>query len=293
MNFYVKNEAKKGVGKMRKNKLVAPVLKWVGGKRQLLDTFRPLLPKKITTYCEPFVGGGALLFHLQPNTAYINDINPELIRVYTVIKENVDELIEELEKFENTAEQFYAVRDWDRNKDYYSTLTDVQKAARVLYLNKTCFNGLYRVNNAGEFNSPFGNYRNPNIVNAPVLRAVSAYFNSADIRMTTMDYAKVLKNVPRGAFVYLDPPYDPVSETASFTGYSRGGFSREDQIRLRECCDDLNARGIKFMLSNSATEFILEQYAAYNITIVKAKRAVNSVASKRGDVDEVVVRNYE
>ena len=114
---------------MRKNKLVAPVLKWVGGKRQLLDTFRPLLPKKITTYCEPFVGGGALLFHLQPNTAYINDINPELIRVYTVIKENVDELIEELEKFENTAEHFYAVRDWDRNKDYYLTLTDVQKAA--------------------------------------------------------------------------------------------------------------------------------------------------------------------
>ena len=137
MNFYVKNEAKKGVGKLRKNKLVAPVLKWVGGKRQLLDTFRPLLPKKITTYCEPFVGGGALLFHLQPDTAYINDINPELIRVYTVIKENVDELIEELEKFENTAEQFYAVRDWDRNKDYYLTLTDVQKAARVLYLNKT------------------------------------------------------------------------------------------------------------------------------------------------------------
>lgn len=278
---------------MRKNKLVSPVLKWVGGKRQLLDTFRPLLPKKISTYCEPFVGGGALLFHLQPKTAYINDINPELIRVYTVIKENVDELIEELEKFENTAEQFYAVRDWDRNKEYYSTLTDVQKAARVLYLNKTCYNGLYRVNNAGEFNSPFGNYRNPNIVNAPVLRAVSAYFNSADIHMTTTDYVEVLKNVPKGAFVYLDPPYDPVSETASFTGYSKGGFSREDQIKLRECCDDLNARGIKFMLSNSATEFILEQYAAYNITIVKAKRAVNSVASKRGDVDEVVVRNYE
>ena len=111
--------------------------------------------------------------------------------------------------------------------------------------------------------------------------------------MTTMDYAEVLRNIPRGTFVYLDPPYDPVSETASFTGYSRGGFSRDDQIRLRECCDDLTARGIKFMLSNSATDFILEQYAAYNITVVQAKRAVNSVASKRGDVDEVVVRNYE
>lgn len=288
-----KDELMKGVDKMKKNKLVAPVLKWVGGKRQLLETFRPLLPKRITTYCEPFVGGGALLFSLQPNTAYINDINPELILVYTVIKENVDGLIAELEKFENSAEQFYAVRDWDRDREYYESLSDVQKAARVLYLNKTCFNGLYRVNNAGEFNSPFGNYRNPNIVNAPVLRAVSAYFNSADIHMTTMDYADVLRNVPKGAFVYLDPPYDPVSETASFTGYSRGGFSRDDQIRLRECCDDLNARGIKFMLSNSATDFITEQYAAYNITIVQAKRAVNSVASKRGDVDEVVVRNYE
>ena len=258
MYYYAKNKLEKGVDKMKKNKLVAPVLKWVGGKRQLLETFRPLLPKRITTYCEPFVGGGALLFHLQPNTAYINDINPELIRVYTVIKENVDGLIEELEKFENTAEQFYAVRDWDRDRDYYATLSDVQKAARVLYLNKTCFNGLYRVNNAGEFNSPFGNYRNPNIVNAPVLRAVSAYLNTADVHMTTMDYAEVLRNVPRGTFVYLDPPYDPVSETASFTGYSRGGFSRDDQIRLRECCDDLTARGIKFMLSNSATDFILE-----------------------------------
>lgn len=278
---------------MKKNNLVAPVLKWVGGKRQLLDTFQPLLPAKITTYCEPFVGGGALLFHLQPRTAYINDINPELMRVYTVIKNDVDELINELMKFENTLEQFQTVRNWDRDEQYYATLSDVQKAARVLYLNKTCYNGLYRVNNAGEFNSPFGHYRNPNIVNAPVLRAVSAYFNSVDVHMSIMDYATVLSNIPKNTFVYLDPPYDPVSETSNFTGYIRGGFSRSEQIRLRECCDDLTARGIKFMLSNSATEFIMEQYSAYNITIVKAKRAVNSVASKRGDVDEVVVRNYE
>lgn len=278
---------------MKKNRLAAPVLKWVGGKRQLLDTLRPLLPKRITTYHEPFVGGGALLFHLQPNTAYINDINPDLIRVYTVIKDDVDALIEELEKFENTSEQFYSVRDWDRDKDYYDSLSDVKKAARVIFLNKTCFNGLYRVNNAGEFNSPFGNYRNPNIVNAPVLRAVSSYFNTADIHMSCVDYEEVLKTAPKGAFVYLDPPYDPMSETSSFTGYSKGGFSRADQIRLRECCDELNARGVKFMLSNSATDFILEQYSDYNITIVKAKRAINSVATKRGDVDEVVVRNYE
>ena len=278
---------------MKKNILVAPVLKWVGGKRQLLETFKPLLPSRITTYCEPFVGGGALLFHLQPSTAYINDINQDLICVYTVIKNDVDSLIMELAQYKNTADYFYAVRDWDRNKALYSALTDVQKAARILYLNKTCFNGLYRVNNAGEFNSPFGNYQNPNIVNAPVLRAVSAYLKSSNICMTSQDYAEVLKIIPKGTFVYLDPPYDPVSETASFTGYSKGGFSRSEQIRLRNCCDDLTARGIKFMLSNSATDFILEQYASYNCTIVQARRAVNSIASKRGDVDEVVVRNYE
>jgi len=278
---------------MKKNKLVAPVLKWVGGKRQLLDTFKPLLPNRITTYCEPFVGGGAMLYHLQPNVAYVNDINEDLIRVYSVIKNDVESLISALLEFKNEADEFYSVRDWDRNSEAYRALSDVEKAARILYLNKTCYNGLYRVNNAGEFNSPFGNYRNPNIVNAPVLRAVSVYLNTAHVHLTSTDYATVLKDIPKGTFVYLDPPYDPVSETSNFTGYAKGGFSREDQIKLRECCDDLDGRGIKFMLSNSATNFILEQYASYNITIVQAKRAINSVANKRGDVDEVVVRNYE
>ena len=166
---------------MKKNKLVAPVLKWVGGKRQLLDVLIPLLPKNITTYCEPFVGGGALLFALQPDTAYVNDINADLINVYKVIKDDVESLIKALQEFKNDADCFYAVRDWDRDKTKYSALSDVQKAARILYLNKTCYNGLFRVNSAGEFNSPFGNYRNPNIVNAPVLRAVSSYFNKATI----------------------------------------------------------------------------------------------------------------
>lgn len=278
---------------MKKNKLVAPVLKWVGGKRQLIETFSPLLPKKITSYCEPFVGGGALLFHLQPNIAYVNDINTDLICVYTVIKNNVNELIEELKQYKNDSDFYYAVRDWDRDKIKYCSLSEVERAARILFLNKTCYNGLYRVNNAGEFNSPFGNYQKPNIVNEPVLRAVSAYFNAATVHFSCLDYMEVLTNLKKGTFVYLDPPYDPVSETSSFTGYSKGGFSKEDQVRLRQCCDDLNKRGIKFMLSNSATPFIMEQYAAYNITIVQAKRAINSVGSKRGDVDEVVVRNYE
>ena len=172
-------------------------------------------------------------------------------------------------------------------------MSNVQKASRVIYLNKTCYNGLFRVNNAGEFNTPFGNYKNPNIVNAPVLRAVSEYFRSAKITFSCRDYAEVLQELPRNSFVYLDPPYDPVSDTANFTGYNAGGFNRNEQIRLRECCDDLNRRGIKFMLSNSATDFIREQYNGYNIITVKAKRAINSVGSGRGQVDEVVVRNYE
>lgn len=278
---------------MRKDHLVAPVVKWVGGKRQLLDDLTPLFPKRITSYCEPFLGGGAVLFKLQPDIAYVNDINSELIRMYEVIRDNVDELIALLGEHPNEEEHFYRVRDWDRDKKQYEQLTEVQKAARVIYLNKTCYNGLFRVNNAGEFNTPFGHYKNPNIVNEPVLRAVSAYFGRAQITFSSVDYARVLADVERGTFVYLDPPYDPVSGTANFTSYAKGGFDRQEQIRLRQCCDELNRRGIKFMLSNSATDFIIDQYAAYNITIVKAKRAINSDGTKRGQVDEVVVRNYE
>jgi len=279
--------------KMKKDKLVAPVLKWAGGKRQLLDILIPLLPQRITTYCEPFVGGGALLFALQPDTAYVNDINADLINVYRVIKDDVESLIKALQDFKNDADCFYAVRDWDRDKTKYSALSDVQKAARIIYLNKTCYNGLFRVNSAGEFNSPFGNYRNPNIVNAPTLRAVSSYFNKATIYLTSVDYAEVLKSLPKDTFVYLDPPYDPVSDTSCFTGYSKGGFTRDDQIRLRKCCDDLDRRGIKFMLSNSATDFIKEQYSAYNITIVRARRSINPTSDKYKKVEEIIVRNYE
>ena len=279
---------------MKKNKIVSPFLKWAGGKRQLLGVLSELMPKgKIKSYCEPFIGGGALLFHLQPDTAYVNDINSELINVYRAVKDSVDDLIAELSGFQNTPEMFYEVRSWDRDRIIYSTLSDTQRAARIIYLNKTCFNGLYRVNNAGEFNSPFGYYRNPNIINEPVLRAVSHYLNHADIHLSSMDYAEVLTGLRKDTFVYLDPPYDPVSDTASFTGYSRGGFSRSEQIRLRECCDKLSRRGIRFMLSNSATDFIREQYSEYNITVVKARRAVNSIGYRRGDIDEVIVRNYE
>ena len=277
---------------MRKNQLVAPVVKWVGGKRQLLDELTPLFPKRFTAYCEPFVGGGAVLFRMQPRIAYVNDMNKELIQMYEVIRDHVDELIALLGEYPNEEAHFYRIRDWDRDKEQYERLSKVQRAARMIYLNKTCYNGLFRVNNAGEFNAPFGHYKNPNIVNAPTLRAVSHYFQKAQITFSCVDYESVLSSLTKGTFVYLDPPYDPVSNTANFTGYTKGGFDRAEQIRLRQCCDDLNRRGIRFMLSNSATEFIQAQYAAYHITIVQAKRAVNSNAAKRGQVDEVLVRNY-
>lgn len=278
---------------MIKNKLVMPVVKWVGGKRQLLSVLMPLFPARFTTYCEPFLGGGAVLFGQQPQKAIVNDINHDLIQMYEVIRDDIENLIIELEKHKNESKYFYKVRDWDRDRVKYNNLSRVERAARIIYLNKTCYNGLFRVNNAGEFNTPFGYYKAPNIVNAPTLRAVSNYLREAKVVFFCCDYAEVLKNIPTGAFVYLDPPYHPVSDTANFTGYSRGGFTKEDQIRLRECCDDLDHRNIKFMLSNSATSFIKEQYAAYNITIVPAKRAINSDATGRGQIDEVVVRNYE
>lgn len=257
-----------------------------------MPALMPLLPKSIGTYCEPFMGGAAMLFSLQPRLALVNDINSELINVYEVIRHELAALIAELKTHRNEKDHFYAVRDWDRDPEFYNGLPPVRRAARLLYLNKTCYNGLFRVNSAGEFNTPFGSYKNPCIVNEPVLYAVSKYFNTAQITFSSQHYAEVLSKLPKGSFVYLDPPYDPLSSTANFTSYSKVGFGREEQTRLRDCCDDLHTRGIKFMLSNSSTDFIKELYARYNISIVQAKRAVNSVATRRGTIDEVVVRNY-
>ncbi len=276
-----------------KNMLVGPVVKWVGGKRQLLDQIVPLLPKRFSSYCEPFLGGGAVLFYIQPSKAIVNDLNADLITVYEVIRDHVEDLIESLNRHENTSTYFYAIRDIDRDKKAYEAMTKIEIASRLIYLNKTCFNGLFRVNSSGEFNSPFGYYKNPNIVNEPVLRAVSKYFNANNVTLYCKDFAEVLRLVTKGSFVYLDPPYDPVSDTASFTGYNKGGFDRNEQIRLKQCCDDLTQRGIKFLLSNSATDFIKELYQDYSITIVKAKRAINANGSKRGSIEEVLIRNYD
>ncbi|WP_366924343.1 DNA adenine methylase [Metallumcola ferriviriculae] len=278
---------------MRKNKLAQPVLKWAGGKRQLLSEIEKYIPQKFSTYYEPFLGGGAVLFRLQPKKAILNDVNEELMNVYCVIRDNVEELIEDLSKHKNEVDYFYKLRELDRDKEQYSKLSPIERASRIVFLNKTCYNGLFRVNSAGQFNAPFGKYKNPNIVNEGTLRAVGQYFNQSKITFRCYDFEDALKRIRKGAFVYFDPPYDPVSDTASFTGYDKGGFDKDEQERLKRLCDKLNKRGIKFLLSNSSTDFIKQLYRDYKIEIVQAKRALNSKGDKRGEIDEVLVRNYD
>lgn len=278
---------------MKNNPLVSPVVKWVGGKRQLLQDILKHIPDRYSTYYEPFVGGGAVLFHLQPEKIVINDINEELMSVYNVICNNVEELIEDLKKHKNESDYFYKIRELDRDREKYAQLNNIGRASRIIYLNKTCYNGLFRVNRQGEFNTPFGRYKNPNIVNEATLRAVNNYFNKAKVTLKCGDFEEAVKGIRKGSFVCFDPPYDPVSDSANFTGYDKGGFDKDEQIRLKKLCDKLNNRGVKFLLSNSSTEFILDLYKDYNITIVKAKRSINSKGDGRGDVNEVLVKNYE
>src|SRR5699024_851064 len=280
------------LAKTVKNKLSQPFLKWAGGKRQLLPEIRKHIPKKYNTYYEPFVGAGAVLFDLQPKKAVINDVNVELVNVYNVIKNNVEELIEDLKKHENDKDYFYAIRDLDR-KPEYNELSPIEKASRLIFLNKTCFNGLFRVNSQGQFNVPFGKYKNPKIVNDIVLKAVHNYMNSNDVTIKNEDFETVVENAKKGDFIYLDPPYDPVSDTSSFTGYSLNGFNKDDQIRLRDTFAELDKRGCKVLLSNSSTDFINDIYSDFHIEIVSATRSINSVASKRGKIEEVLVINYE
>lgn len=283
-----------GTKMARKNPLVSPILKWVGGKRQLLDSIEPLIPK-CSTYYEPFVGGGAVLFCKQPNKAVINDSNAELINVYVTIRDNPEELIKILKehKENNCEDYFYEIRALDRDRYAFQALTDVERAARIIYLNKTCYNGLFRVNSAGEFNTPWGRYKNPNIINETTIFAMHTYFNKANITIKCGDYRDALKGIRKGAFVYFDPPYMPISSSSSFTGYTAGGFSEQEQIALKEQCDALNAKGIKFLLSNSSCSFIEDLYSDYIIEHVSATRAINSNPEKRGAVKEVLIRNYE
>lgn len=274
---------------MRVNPVLKPILKWVGGKRQLLDDILPLIPQ-CSTYVEPFVGGGAVLLSLQPKKAVINDYNAELINVYVCVRDHLEELLEMLERHKelNSAGHFYKVRALDREPGF-EDLPPVERAARIIYLNKTCYNGLYRVNSAGQFNSPYGKYKNPAIVNEPVVRAMSTYLNGG-VKILCGDYGQALKGLSKGAFVYLDPPYMPISSSSSFTGYTEGGFGYDEQVRLKEECDKLASKGIHFMQSNSDCPEIRALYSDYEILTVKAKRAINSRGNRRGEINEVLIR---
>ena len=225
---------------------ISPILKWVGGKRQLLSNIIPLISKDFSTYVEPFVGGGAVFFALQPKKAIINDYNVELINVYKVVRDFPEELISILEEHS-------------------------------------------KKNLAGQFNSPYGRYKNPNIINAVTIRAMSKYLQNPNIIIKQGDYKEVLKGLHKGAFVYFDPPYMPISSSSSFTGYTQNGFSYSQQTILKNVCDQLKEKGIPFLQSNSDCPQIRELYKGYDIRTVQAKRTINSNANKRGEISEVLI----
>ena len=276
---------------MSKNRSLRPILKWVGGKRQLLSSIRPLVPQKYDTYYEPFIGGGAVLFDLQPEKAVINDSNTELINVYECIRDHPADVVELLEEHaaKNSSEYFYKIRSQDREPEY-AARPSPERAARIIYLNKTCYNGLYRVNSAGQFNTPYGRYAHPNIVNKELIKAMSDYLQG-QVTILNGDYQTALATADEHSFVYLDPPYMPISSSASFTGYTEGGFSSKEQERLKETCDDLRKRKVHFLESNSDCDDIRKLYSNYNIKIVEAKRSVNSKANKRGAIKEVLIHD--
>lgn len=279
------------------NPLVQPFLKWAGGKRKLISTIKQYLPKNYKKYYEPFVGAGAVLFYLQAKNSFINDSNWELINCYQVIKNNPEELLQlcQRHKDNNSKEYYYKLREQDRDSSF-KELSAVERAARIIYLNKTCFNGLFRVNSNGQFNVPYGDYANPVIANPSVVRAVSAFLNQQSVEISKDDFENAVKGAKKGDFIYFDPPYHPISDTSSFTGYSINGFGTKEQERLKHVCDQLSDRGCHVLISNSDAPLICELYAdsRYKIEEVKAARAINAVGSKRGKIGELLIHNqYE
>ena len=266
-----------------------PVLKWVGGKGRLLPELLARLPQTFGDYHEPFVGGGALFFALagagRLGQVYLSDANAALIDVYLALRDDVAAVIAALRHHLYDRDHYYRIRALDPQQ-----LSLPERAARVIFLNKTCYNGLYRENRAGQFNVPFGRYANPTICDEPNLRAAAAILRNVDIARRRFD--SVLDYAKEGDFVYFDPPYVPLSPTANFTAYDRAGFGPDDQRQLRDVFAELARRGVGAMLSNSDTPFVRELYARFHIEQVLATRAVNSKANGRGKVAEVLVLNY-
>ena len=268
-----------------------PFLKWAGGKRQLLPDLMVRLPECFAAYHEPHVGSGVLFFELAARgvlpQAYLSDVNPSLIDTYIAVRDQVEDVIAILKKHQRRHDQdyYYLVRAIDPSR-----LPLAGRAARIIYLNKTCYNGLYRENKSGQFNVPFGRYKNPTICDALNLREVSRALQGADI--ARRGYASVFERAQPGDFVYFDPPYHPLSATSSFTAYDRTGFTADDQRGLRDIFGELARRGVHVMLSNSDTPLIRELYAGFNMDRVYASRSINSKGNRRGKIAELIIRNY-
>ncbi|AFY47380.1 DNA adenine methylase Dam [Nostoc sp. PCC 7524] len=265
-----------------------PFLKWAGGKSRLIPQYIRYLPKGYQTYYEPFLGGGALFFHLQPIKARLTDINAELITTYRCVRDHVEELICLLQEHKT-----------QHNRDYYYYIranpsnNDLEQAARFIYLNKTCYNGLYRVNSQGKFNVPLGRYKNPNICPEGLLRAASVALATSEIKQA--DFTDILNYATSSDdFVFCDPPYHPISNTSYFTGYSQNSFSEKDQERLRNTCAELASRGVKVVVCNSDSEFIIKLYKQINFNIysIEAARSINSNTQKRGMIKELLITSY-
>ncbi len=304
---------KRTVKKQKEHTIILkPFVKWVGGKSQLIDELEKMLPndgeKILTKYCEPMVGGGALFFNILSKCnfeqLYISDINAELINAYQVIKNNVDSLIEQLREMqllflpmdENGRKlYYYSIRD-KFNSTQLCDITATEKAAYFIFLNKTCFNGLYRVNRKGQFNVPMGAYKNPMICDEENLCNINKVLQSVTI--VCGDYSLSRQFIDKDTFVYLDPPYRPLSETSAFTSYNSDTFDDNEQIRLAKFIDEINASGAKIVLSNSDPKnvnpedtFFDELYKAYQIKRVSAPRMINSKAEARGKINELLICN--
>lgn len=271
-----------------------PFLKWAGGKSQLIQQYIPYFPKDFKNYYEPFLGGGAIFFHLRPEKAVLTDVNPELINAYRCVRDNLEKLISLLEKHQvnHTKEYYYQVRATFGGASLVPTEgNSIERAARLIYLNKTCFNGLYRENSKGEFNVPIGKYKNLKICNPDLLCSVSAALQAAEIEVRTFEavlaYAKTSED-----FVYFDPPYYPLSNTSNFTAYSRYTFNEDEQTKLRDVFAKLAGRGVKVMLSNSDCPFIRSLYSNFKINEILASRSINCDPKKRGRITEVLVTSY-
>lgn len=272
-----------------------PFVKWAGGKTQIITEILKLIPNSFDTYYEPFLGGGALLFQLKPTSAVVSDYNSELITAYNCFQDKEDYLlmIEEILKHQrnHSEEYYYQIREMDRIAEF-TNLPNYMRAARMIYLNKACFNGLYRVNSKGFFNVPSGKYTIVNAYDEILYNNLSKYLSRSSIFINNDDFEKAVSSAKKGDFVYFDPPYDTFDEKNNFTTYTKNAFGKDEQKRLAKVFKDLDNRGVKVMLSNHNTEFIRELYSEFNIKVINARRSINSVSSGRGNVEEVIITNY-